>query len=144
MNETEKCARCILLRLSARCLHIKCICLHKVCIKSAFSPTLYCSQTNTQLLCRQRAEHVQTLHTLCRFSADFVVKSVHLAHFAHFARVCQVCKNQKCTGLHTLHTLLLVCKVCSKCQPLSGKPSKNLAIQHLCTSRALAYQSSSS
>ena len=138
---TEKCARCILLRLSARCLHIKCICLQKVCIKSAFSPTGGFPQTKPPLVCRQRAEHVQTMHTLCRLSADFVVKSVHLAHFAHLARVCQVCKNQKCAGLHTLHTLSLVCKVCSKCQPLSGKPSKYLvAIQHLCTSRAYLFR----
>ena len=38
-----------------------------------------------------------------------------------------------------MHTSSLVCKVCSKFQPLSGKPSKNLAIQHV-SSRSSLYQ----
>jgi hypothetical protein len=38
------------------------------------------------LVCRLGAEHVHTLHTLCRLSADFFRKSVRLAHYAHLTR----------------------------------------------------------
>ena len=127
--------------ISALSLHKSAQCVHQVCNFTTMPFPPEKRHGGMQTTCRKRAENVHTLHTLCRFGADFVVKSVHLAHFAHLARVCQVCKIQKCAGLHTLHTLSLVCKVCSKCQPLSGKPSKYLvAIQHLCTSRAYRFR----
>jgi hypothetical protein len=86
-HTTEKCAKCTLVSESALCLHFICTCLYQVCIKSAFSPTVSCSQENLRLICRLGADNAHTLHTLCRLGADFVVKSVHLAHSAHLAKV---------------------------------------------------------
>ena len=138
---TEKCARCILLRLSARCLHIKCICLQKVCIKSAFSPTGGFPQTKPpvglQTTCRTRADYAHFVLTQCRLCRQ---KCAPGALCTLGPSVPSLQKSKVCR-LAPLHTLSLVCKVCSKCQPLSGKPSKNLAIQHLCHTQGIPVSS---
>ncbi len=51
-----------------------------MCIKSAFFTNDPLSPKTGSLVCRLCADKVQTLHTLSRLGADFVVKSVHLAN----------------------------------------------------------------